>query len=83
MGPEQHPNTRIAGGRDPFNVRLRSSTILDLRAGIENMHWRFEVFVDNVTDERAQNDAINEVTNILAFFTNRPRTGGIRVGYRF
>ncbi len=76
-------DTRIAAGRDPFNVRLSSATIVDLRAGIENESWRLELFVDNVTDERAQNDAINEVTNILAFFTTRPRTVGIRGGYRF
>lgn len=76
-------NTRIAGDRDPFNVPLKSSTILNLRAGIENSNWRFEAFLDNVTDERAQNDAINEITNILAFFTNRPRTGGVRIAYRF
>ncbi len=76
-------NTRIAGSRDPFNVRLDNSTILDLRAGIDKESWRFELFMDNVTDERAQNDAINEITNILAFFTNRPRTTGVRVAYRF
>lgn len=76
-------NTRIAAGRDPFNVHLESSTIVDLRARFESEQWRLELFVDNVTDERAENDAINEVTNILAFFTNRPRTAGVRVGYRF
>ncbi len=76
-------DTRIAAERDPFNVRLDSSTIVDLRAGIESEQWSFELFADNVTDERAENDAINEVTNILAFFTTRPRTIGLRAGYRF
>jgi len=54
-----------------------------VRAGFDKESWRFELFMDNVTDERAQNDAINELTNILAFFTNRPRTTGVRVAYRF
>lgn len=76
-------DTRIAAERDPFNVRLDRSTIVDLRAGIESEQWSFELFADNVTDERAENDAINEVTNILAFFTTRPRTIGLRAGYRF
>lgn len=76
-------NTRIAAERDPFNVKLDSSTIVDLRAGIENESWSVEIFAENLTDERSQNDAINEVTNILAFFTTRPRTVGVRGGYRF
>lgn len=76
-------DTRIAAERDPFNVSLSSATIANLRAGIENDSWSVELFIDNVTDKRAQNDAINELTNILAFFTTRPRTMGIRGGYRF
>ncbi len=76
-------DTRIAAERDPFNVHLESSTVLDVRAGVMNDNWRVEFFIDNLTDERAQNDAINEVTNILAFFTNRPRTTGVRVSYTF
>ncbi|MEJ8568692.1 TonB-dependent receptor [Elongatibacter sediminis] len=76
-------DTRIAANRDPFNVHLPSSTIVDLRAGLGNDNWRVEFFIENLTDERAINDAINEVTNILAFFTNRPRTTGVRVNYQF
>lgn len=76
-------DTRIAAERDPFNVNLKSSSIFNLRTSVGNEDWRVELFVDNVTDERAQNDAINEVTNILAFFTNRPRTTGVRVSYQF
>lgn len=76
-------NTKIAADRDPFNVRLQSYALLNLRVGIESDRWRLSLFADNVFDERSQNDAINEVTNILAFFTTRPRTIGARAGYRF
>ena len=76
-------NTKIAGDRDPFNVALKPYALLNLKAGVETEHWRAELFVDNVFDKRTQNDAINEVTNILAFFTTRPRTVGVRAGYNF
>ncbi|MEO7135215.1 MAG: TonB-dependent receptor [Vicinamibacterales bacterium] len=76
-------DTRIAGDRDPFNVRLKSYTIANLKLGLETDLWSLSMFADNVFDERTRNDAINEVTNILAFFTTRPRTMGVRAGYRF
>ncbi len=76
-------NTRIAGNRDPFNVSLESYSIVDFRVAIEHERWTLEGFVENAFDKRTQNDAINEVTNILAFFTARPRTLGVRAGYNF
>lgn len=76
-------DTKIASRRDPFNVRLQPYSLLNLRAGIESKQWRVSLFADNVFDKRSQNDAINEVTNILAYFTTRPRTVGVRAGYRF
>jgi iron complex outermembrane recepter protein len=76
-------NTKIAGERDPFNVTLKSYALLNLKLGVESDRWRAELFADNVFDKRTQNDAINEVTNILAFVTTRPRTIGMRAGYNF
>jgi outer membrane receptor protein involved in Fe transport len=76
-------NTSVAGDRDPFNVALESYEILNLRAGIENDNWRLDIYADNVFDERSQNDAINEVTNILAYFSARPRSVGVKLGSRF
>lgn len=76
-------NTRITGQRNPFNVTLDSYALVNLRFGLENDKWRFSVYANNVFDKRTQNDAINEVTNILAFFTSRPRTVGVKAGYRF
>ncbi|EED36464.1 TonB-dependent receptor [Luminiphilus syltensis NOR5-1B] len=76
-------NTRIAGSRDPFNVALESYELVNLRAGIENESWRITAYADNVFDEITQNDAINEVTNILAYFTTQPRTIGVNAEYRF
>lgn len=76
-------DTRIAGDRDPFNVKLDEGVIVDMRAGIETENWRLTAYAENLFDENAPNDAINEVTNILAFFTTRPRTVGLQAGYRF
>lgn len=76
-------NTKIAGRRDAFNVRLKSYALLNLKLGIQSDQWRVGLFADNVFDKRTQNDAINEVTNILAFITTRPRTLGVRAGYTF
>jgi outer membrane receptor protein involved in Fe transport len=75
-------NTTISP-RNPSNVQLNSYDLVNLQFGIRNEAWRVTVFADNVFDERPQNDAINDFTNILAFVTSRPRTIGVRAGYRF
>jgi outer membrane receptor protein involved in Fe transport len=75
-------NTTISP-RNPFNVRLDSYEVVNLQFGIRNQSWRVTAFFENVFDERPQNDAINDFTNILAFVTSRPRTLGVRAGYRF
>ena len=75
-------NTTISP-RNPFNVRLRSYDLTNLQFGIRNRRWRIVAYADNVFNQRPENDAINEFTNILAFITSRPRTVGVRAGYRF
>lgn len=75
-------NTTISP-RNPFNVRLDSNSITNLQIGIRNRRWRIVAYADNLFDEQPENDAINEFTNILAFITSRPRTVGVRAGYRF
>lgn len=75
-------NTTISP-RNPFNVRLKSSDLTNLQFGIRNRRWRIVAYADNLFNQRPENDAINEFTNILAFITSRPRTVGVRAGYRF
>ncbi|WP_339673560.1 TonB-dependent receptor [Dasania marina] len=45
-------------------------------------HWGAEVFVENLTDERAEL-FINSLDTSLRITTNRPRTVGLRVSYDY
>lgn len=56
--------------------------LVNLSAGIANDEWSADLFVNNITDERAEiyrnvNDYDARIT------TNRPRSIGLRVGYKF
>lgn len=67
-------------------VRQDGYTLLNLSAGIEKDNWSLDLFINNVTDERAQ-ISINEASYGGAIDTtttiNRPRSIGIRFGQRF
>lgn len=66
-------------------------TIVNLAAGIEKESWTFDLFLDNVTDERAQVtrydsnyfDPFGEIFQDTTIGVNRPRTIGVRYGRRF
>lgn len=61
-------------------------TLLNLSTGIETESWSFDLFIDNVTDERAQISRIvpSYPTSIdTRTVTNRPRSIGIRFGQKF
>lgn len=59
-----------------------SYAVFDIAAGASFDNWRAEVFVDNVTDERAQL-FYNTQDDIPRITTNRPQTAGLRVSYRY
>jgi outer membrane receptor protein involved in Fe transport len=63
-------------------LRLDSYTVVDFAAGIERDQWRFEIFGDNLFDERAQISG-NFVNDRARIVTNRPLTIGFRVGYDY
>ena len=56
--------------------------VFDVSAGAHYRNWRAELFVDNVTDERAQL-FYNTQDDIPRITTNRPQTAGLRVSYRY
>ena len=66
-------------------------TLLNLAAGIEGEDWTLDLFLDNVTDERAEIvryhadyfDPFGEITQDTAIGVNRPFTVGVRYGRRF
>lgn len=68
---------------------LASYSIGDIRAGIVGNNWELNVFVNNVTDERAQIATTNAFEHLFSnsqdgvssyhrVFTNRPREYGVR-----
>lgn len=69
--------------RSVFYQELASYTLADLRAGLEGEQWTATLFVKNVFDKRAEVDKLYQTDAPLSVFTNRPRTIGINVGYRF
>ena len=69
--------------RDSSAVDLASYELLNLRAGLENEDWSFGLFVRNLTDVRAQVDAISSSQDPLARITLRPRTVGANLTRRF
>ncbi len=67
-------------------------TIVNLATGIQGEAWSLDLFVDNLTDERAEinrNSSYYEVDPYDALFldttisVNRPRSYGIRYSHRF
>lgn len=70
-------------GDSPFNVDLDNYALLNLKIGLSSEHWDLMLFARNLTDKRAQVDAINSAQDPLAFVTVRPRTWGADLRYRF
>lgn len=69
--------------RDPFDVRLQSYTLVNLRLGIKNDLWTAAVFARNLFDKRAQVDAISSSQDPLALITVRPQTFGLSLSRKF
>ena len=63
-------------------LKLDSYTIFNLSAGVRTDEWSFEVFGDNLFDERAQL-AGNFYYDRARITTNRPLTVGMRVSYEY
>ena len=63
-------------------IELDSYTLFDLSVGVVADQWRFEVFGENLSDERAEVSGIfgNDRERII---TNRPRTIGARVSFSY
>lgn len=63
-------------------LELDSYTVVDLAAGVVADQWRFEVFGENLFDERAQISG-NFVNDRARISVNRPLTVGFRVSYDY
>ena len=69
---------------DEPNTYQKAYTVLDTSLGMKNVrdNWGMELYVKNLTDERAQLH-INRQDFFERVTTNRPRTVGVRVSYDF
>ncbi len=63
-------------------LKLDGYTLFDLAAGITSANWKFELFGENLFDERAQISG-NFVNDRARIATNRPLTVGLRVSYDY
>ncbi|MFZ5607984.1 MAG: TonB-dependent receptor [Pseudomonadota bacterium] len=68
---------------DSLNVRLQGYALINAKIGVEGERWQANLFVRNLTDKRAQVDAINSSQDPLAYVTVRPRTFGVNLSTRF
>ncbi|MBH5323518.1 TonB-dependent receptor plug domain-containing protein [Aurantiacibacter sediminis] len=67
---------------DINRLELASYTIVDFAAGVSMDEWSFELFGENLTDERAEISG-NYVNDRPRITVNRPRTVGLRVSYQY
>jgi len=63
-------------------LQLDSYTVFDLAVGVKANQWKFEVFGENLFDERAQISG-NFVYDRARITTNRPLTVGMRVSFDY
>lgn len=63
-------------------LELESYTVFDLSAGISKDQWSFELFGENLFDERAQISG-NYINDRARITTNRPATVGMRVSFDY
>lgn len=66
-----------------FNVDLDSYVLVNWAVFLEYNDWTLSAYVKNLTDERAQFDAISSDQDPLGIIGNRPRTWGLSVKYSF
>ncbi len=76
---------------DSTRQTQKAYTIVNLSTGIEGEAWTLDLFIDNATDERAEitryhGDYYDPLDNLFwdtSITVNRPRSIGLRYGYRF
>ena len=71
-------NTRFKAGR----YEQDAYTLVNVAAGVERDSWTAELYINNLFDENADLN-INTADYTPSVSTNRPRTVGMRLGYRF
>ncbi len=66
-----------------YNVKLDSYALVNLAAFYEHNNWLLSAYIRNVTDERAQYDAISSFQDPVGIIGNRPRTIGVSIKRAF
>ena len=78
IGVDENGDTRFLAGR----YEQEAYTIVNVATGLTKDGWSAELYVNNLFDENAQLN-VNATDYTPSVTTNRPRTVGIRFGYRF
>jgi len=78
VGVDANGDTRFKAAR----YVQEDYTILNAAVGLQKENWGVELFVNNLTDERAQLN-VNAADYTPSVTTNRPRTFGVRVSYDY
>ncbi len=63
-------------------LELDSYTLVDLAAGVTSDNWKFEIYGENLFDERAEISG-NFINDRARITTNRPLTVGMRISYDY
>ena len=66
-----------------YNVKLDSYALVNLAAFYEHNNWLLSAYIRNVTDERAEYDAISSFQDPVGIIGNRPRTIGVSIKRAF
>ncbi|WP_148235224.1 TonB-dependent receptor [Parvularcula bermudensis] len=78
----QYASESFSSLADEIREEQEAYTTADLAFGAGKDGWNAELFVENLTDERAEL-FINEQDDIRRITTNRPRTIGLRMSYNY
>ena len=78
VGVDSNGDTRFKAAR----YEQKDYALVDVSAGVRRDGWTAELFINNLFNEQAQLN-VNAADYTPSVNTNRPRTLGLRFGYRF
>jgi iron complex outermembrane recepter protein len=77
-GSLQHVGRASKTRYDEFDKPVEGYSLVNVRAGLEWGNYEATLYVNNLFDENAQLQVLNDVNDAYNVLTNRPRTVGVR-----
>ena len=77
-GTQFNPTSPIFNSKDEY-------TLVDAKIGVRGDRWTAQIFIDNVFDELAEVNIIEQAGNLTprSIVPNRPRTVGLNLSVNF